>query len=186
MSRLRSSRLRPGNAPLWPAPDWWQGFGDPQLDQPDRPGAGEQSRHRPGRGAAAAGRCAGAPGRRGAAAHLELQSANATISVRPGQWRHRRTRPIACRRWVPATNWISGARIATPLQSAAGARAASAADRATVALTVTAARRQHLFPASVAARAHRSGRGQSEVHPRTLLNVVQRRVNAGYAAPAPT
>ena len=43
-----------GRAPLWPAADWWKGFGsDPQLTQLMAEAASEQSRHRASRGAAA-------------------------------------------------------------------------------------------------------------------------------------
>ena len=72
-------------------------------------------------------------------------------------------RPISAPAWAPAMNWISGARTATRWNPRRPLARASAADRATVALTVTAGDRQHLFPASVAARAAGRGARQSEI-----------------------
>ena len=63
----------PGNAPIWPAADWWKGYGDPQLDGLIATAQAQQSRPRPGRGAPPAGRCARAAGRRRPAAHREFQ-----------------------------------------------------------------------------------------------------------------
>ena len=80
--------------------------------QPDRHGAGAQSGSRPGGGAAAAGRCAGAPGRRGPAAHRGLQRQREQL-LWPDQRRLRARDRLQRRASAPAMSWISGARTAT-------------------------------------------------------------------------
>jgi len=167
------------NAPLWPARDWWTGFGDAQLSALMM--AGEANNLDIAQ-AAARLRQADARAKQAGAPLLPSLGLNANVNTLYGQ---------AKGTSLHETDW--GAALGASyeldfwgknrdaLQSAEAARAASAADRATVGLTVSAGIANSYFQLlSLRERMDiaRANLAASE----DTLRVVQRRVDAGYAA----
>jgi multidrug efflux system outer membrane protein len=166
------------NAPLWPAADWWTGFGDSQLSQLM---AAAQASNLDVIQAAARLRQADARAKQAGAALLPSLGFNPNVQALYGQGGG-----ISAHE----TDWVAELGASYELdfwgknrdavQSARAQRAASDADRATVALTVTAAVADAYFQLLslreriAIARANLAASEQ-------ILRVVQRRVGAGYA-----
>jgi NodT family efflux transporter outer membrane factor (OMF) lipoprotein len=170
----------PGNAPIWPAADWWKGFGDPQLDSLM---AVAQANNLDLAQAAARLRQADARARQAGAALLPTLSVNGTVNNLYGQ-----TRGVS----ASETDYSTGLGASYELDfwgknrdllnAAESTRAASAADRATVALTVTGGVANSYF--QLLSLRQRIAVTQDNIRAsQSILNVVQRRVTAGYAAP---
>ncbi len=170
-----------GNAPLWPAADWWKGFGDPQLD---RLIATAQANNLDIAQAAARLRQADARARQAGAALLPSLDANGAatnfygradgVSVRETDYSAGLGASYELDFWGKNRDLLDAAR---------SARAASAADRATVALTVVGGVADTYFQLlslreRIAVTLDNIDASQS------VLALVQRRVAAGYAAPA--
>jgi NodT family efflux transporter outer membrane factor (OMF) lipoprotein len=171
----------PGTAPLWPAADWWKAYGDTQLDGLI---AAAQTNNLDLAQAVARLRQADARARQAGAALLPTVNFNGAVNNFYGQTSgvsaHETDYSAALGASYELDFWGKNHDL---LNAAESARAASAADRATVALTVTGSvansyfqllsLRQRIQVAEANIRASQS-----------TLDVVQRRVTAGYAAPA--
>jgi NodT family efflux transporter outer membrane factor (OMF) lipoprotein len=170
-----------GNAPLWPSADWWKGYGDPQLDQLM---ATAQANNLDLAQAAARVRQADARARQAGAALLPTVNFNGNVSNFYGQ-----TSGVSAHE----TDYSAGFGASYELDfwgknhdllnAAESARAASAADRATVALTVTGSVADSYFQL-LSLRQRIQVTKANIAASQSTLNVVQRRVGAGYAAPA--
>lgn len=167
------------NAPIWPAPDWWQGFGDTQLSQLI---AKAQTGNLDIAQAAARLRQADARVRQAHAALLPSLALNADTSTLYGQARgtseHETDWSAALGASYELDFWGKNR---DAVDSARAARAASDADRAIVALTVTAGVADTYF--QLLSLRERIAVAKSNLQSsQQILNVVQRRVTAGYAA----
>ena len=168
----------PDRAPLWPVADWWKGFGNDQLSQLV---AEAEANNLDIAQASARLRQADARAKQAGAALLPSLGFNANLNDLYGQ---------AKGTSLHETDWSAALAASYELDfwgknrdaadSANAARAASAADRATVGLTVSASVADAYFQLLSlrermgVARANLASSEQS-------LRVVQRRVNAGYA-----
>ncbi len=169
------------NAPIWPARDWWTGFGDPQLATlMDQAEAGNLDLAQ----AAARLRQADARARQAGAALLPALGAGATVDSQ-----FARANGIS----QSETDYSAGLEASYELDfwgknrdladSAKAAVRASAADRATVALSVTAGVANSYF--QLLSLRERIGVARANLKSSgDILNVVQRRVTAGYSANA--
>ena len=141
--RLRTGR-RCGNAPIWPSPDWWQGFGDPQLASSD---SQAQADNLDIAQAAARLRQADARARQAGAALLPSLGLNAGINSLYGQSggvsQHETDYSAALGASYELDFWGKN-RDAAEFRRTARATPALA-DRATVALTVDRKRRRTLI-----------------------------------------
>lgn len=171
----------PANAPVWPAHDWWTSYGDPQLSA-----LMQQAEANNLDIAQAAARLRQADGRARQAGAALLPQVGAGASVTPQYGQVGSTS-------AQETDFNAGLQVSyeldfwgknrDALDSAQAARAASLADRQTVALTVTSGVATTYFQLLslreriVVARANLKSS-------QDILNLVQRRVNAGYSAPA--
>ena len=167
------------NAPIWPALDWWQGFDDPELTKLI---ADAQANNLDIAQAAARMRQADARVRQAHAALLPTVNFNPNVQALFGQGGGTS---------VNETDWAATFGASYELDfwgknrdTADAARAqqeASGADRATVALTVTAAVANSYF--QLLSLRERIAVAQANLKTsQDILNLVQRRVNAGYAA----
>lgn len=171
----------PGNAPIWPAADWWKGYGDPQLDGLI---ATAQGNNLDLAQAAARLRQADARARQAGAALLPSVTFNGAVTNFYGQTSgtsaHETDYSAAFGASYELDFWGKNRDL---LNAAESARAASAADRATVALTVTGSVADSYF--QLLSLRERIAVTEANIRAsQSTLNVVQRRVNAGYAAPA--
>jgi len=170
-----------GSAPLWPAADWWKGYGDPQLDSLI---ATAQAQNLDLAQAGARLRQADARARQAGAALLPTVNFNGTVNTFYGQTSgvsaHETDYSAALGASYELDFWGKNRDL---LNAAESGRAASAADRATVALTVTASVADTYF--QLLSLRQRIAVTQANIRAsQSTLDVVQRRVNAGYAAPA--
>lgn len=166
------------NAPLWPAADWWTGFGDEQLTRLMNQA---QSSNLDLLQAAARLRQADARAKQAGAALLPSVGLNASLDTLYGQAKgtslHETDWSAALGASYELDFWGKNR---DALDAANAARAASAADRATVGLTVTASvadsyfRLLSLRERIAIARANLTASEQ-------ILRLVQRRVDAGFA-----
>ena len=167
------------NAPIWPKADWWQGFGDPQLTQLI---GNAQANNLDIAQASARLRQADARVRQAHAALLPTVNFNPNIQALYGQ---------GAGASVSETDWVATLGASYELDfwgknrdavnAARASRAASTADRATVALTATAAVADAYF--QLLSLRERIALSQANFKTsQDILNLVQRRVNAGYAA----
>ena len=167
------------SAPIWPKPDWWQGFGDPQLTALI---AEAQANNLDIAQAAARLRQADARVRQAHAALLPTVNFNPNVQALFGQGGGGS---------VQETDWTAtfGAsyeldfwgKNRDAVDAARAQRAASDADRATVALTTTAAVADAYF--QLLSLRERIALAQANLKTsQDTLNLVQRRVSAGYAA----
>ena len=166
------------SAPLWPAANWWTGFGDSQLSQLM---AAAQANNLDVIQAAARLRQADARVKQAGAALLPSLSFNPNVQALYGQGGG-----ISAHE----TDWVAALGASYELdfwgknrdavQSAQAQRAASDADRATVALTVTAAVADAYFQLLSLRERIAVARANLAASEQTL-RVVQRRVDAGYA-----
>jgi outer membrane protein, multidrug efflux system len=173
------SQAARANAPIWPRADWWQGFGDGQLTELI---ATAQANNLDLAQAAARLRQADARVRQAHAALLPTLNFNPNVQSLYGQGGGTS---------ASETDWTAALGASYELDfwgknrdavdAARGQRAASDAERATVALTVTAAVANSYFQL----RSLRERIALAQANLKTsqdILNLVQRRVNAGYAA----
>lgn len=166
------------NAPLWPAKDWWKGFGDAQLSALM---TAAEANNLDIAQASARLRQADARAKQAGAPLLPSLGLNANLNTLYGQ---------AKGASLHETDW--GAALGASyeldfwgknrdaLQSAQANRAASAADRATVGLTVTAGIANTYFQLLSLRERMDIARANLAASEQTL-RVVQRRVDAGYA-----
>lgn len=169
------------NAPIWPSATWWQGFGDPQLDKLI---AQAQANNLDIFQAAARVRQADARARQAGAALLPSVGLNASATTFYGQAngvsQHETDYSATLGVSYDLDFWGKNR---DALDSATAARRASEADRATVALTITAGVANSYFQI-LALRDRIAVAHENIVSSRAILGVVQRRVTAGYAANA--
>ena len=171
----------PANAPLWPARDWWTKFGDPQLaalmDQ-------AQANNLDIVQAAARLRQADARARQAGAALLPTLGAGANVNTLFGQAngvsQHETDYSAGLQASYELDFWGKNRDL---LDSAHAAVRASRADRATVALTTTSAVANTYF--QLLSLRERIGVARANLKSsEAILNVVQRRVTAGFSANA--
>lgn len=170
-----------GNAPIWPAGDWWSRYGDPQLAALiEKAQAGNLDMVQ----AEARLRQADARARQAGAALLPTLGLNASVNSLYGQ-----TRGVSAHE----TDYSAGLGASYELDfwgrnrdlanAADAATAASAADRRTVALTVTGSVANTYF--QLLSLRERIAVAQANLESsRAILKLVQRRVDAGYSAAA--
>jgi NodT family efflux transporter outer membrane factor (OMF) lipoprotein len=177
----RFDQTAPRNAPIWPSHTWWQGFGDPQLSALI---VQAQANNLDIYQAAARLRQADARARQAGAALLPTVGVNASANTFYGQTkgvsRHETDYSAAHGVSYDLDFW---GRTRDALDSVDAARSASAADRATVALTVTAGVATSYFQLLALQDRIEIAR-QTLASSQDILNIVQRRVRAGYAANA--
>jgi NodT family efflux transporter outer membrane factor (OMF) lipoprotein len=167
------------SAPSWPKPDWWQGFGNAELT---RLVTAAESGNLDLAQAAARLRQADARARQAGAALLPSLALNANADSFYGQ---------AGGASAHETDWSAALGASYELDfwgknrdaliSANAARDASAADRATVALTVSTAVANDYFQL-LSLRARIAVARENLKTSQDILSLVQRRVGAGYAA----
>jgi NodT family efflux transporter outer membrane factor (OMF) lipoprotein len=171
----------PQNAPIWPSETWWQDFGDTQLTALI---AQAQARNLDIYQAAARVRQADARARQAGAALLPTVGLNASTNSFYGQTsgvsQHETDYSAALGVSYDLDFWGKNR---DALNSANAARTASVADRATVALTVTASVATTYFQL-LALQDRIEIAKQTLASSQDILNIVQRRVRAGYAANA--
>jgi NodT family efflux transporter outer membrane factor (OMF) lipoprotein len=168
-------------APLWPSATWWQGFDDPQLNELI---SRAQTENWDLFQASARVRQADARARQAGAAFLPTVDLNANATSFYG-----RSHEIS----IQETDYGASLGVSYDLdfwgkhrdaaQSADAARRATVADRATVALTITASVATTYFQLLSVQEHIESARANIKASEATL-DVVQRRVDAGYAAAA--
>lgn len=168
-------------APIWPKPDWWKGFGDAQLATLISEGeAGNLDIVQ----AEARLRQADARTRQAGAALLPTVGFNGNLASMygqgSGQSAHETDWMLALGASYELDFW---GKLHDTLTAAQAVQAASAADRATVGLTVTASIADTYF--QLLSLRDRIAVAQDNLKAsRDTLALVQRRVNAGYAAPS--
>ena len=171
----------PGAAPLWPAPNWWQEFSDPQLSQLI---ATAQSSNLDIAQAEARLRQADARARQAGAALLPTVNLNGAVNSlygRVGSTSQSETDYSAALGASYELDFWGKNRDAA--DAAKAALTASDADRATVALTVTASVADSYF--QLLALRDRIATARADLKSnQDILALVQRRANAGYAAAA--
>jgi multidrug efflux system outer membrane protein len=171
----------PANAPIWPAAGWWTGYGDPQLVGLIQKA---QANNLDLVQAEARLRQADAKARQAGAALLPTLGLNGTVNTFYGE-----TRGVSAHE----TDYSAGLDASYELDfwgknrdllnAAQAARAASAADRRTVALTVTGGVATTYF--QLLSLRERIAVAQANLKSSSeILGVVQRRVTAGYSAAA--
>lgn len=166
-------------APLWPARDWWTGFGDTQLSALM---ATAETGNLDIAQAAARLRQADARAKQAGAPLLPSLGLNANANTLYGQAKgaslHETDWSAALGASYELDFWGKNR---DALQSATAARAASAADRATVGLTVSAGVADTYFQLLSLRERMDIARANLAASEETL-RVVQRRVDAGYSA----
>jgi NodT family efflux transporter outer membrane factor (OMF) lipoprotein len=167
------------NAPVWPSQDWWQGFEDPQL-------AALVAQAQAGNldivQAAARLRQADARARQAGAALLPSVGLNAGVNSFYGQSGSVSQRETDYSVALGASYELDfWGKNRDALDSANFARDASLADRATVALTATSSVANAYFQL-LALRERLAVAKANLKSSEDILNIVQRRVKAGYAA----
>jgi NodT family efflux transporter outer membrane factor (OMF) lipoprotein len=169
------------NAPIWPSAGWWAEYGDPQLTTLIEKA---QAANLDLAQAEARLRQADAKARQAGAALLPTLGLNADVSNLYGRSGGASARETDYSAGLGASYeldfWGKNRDLA---DAADAARAASAADRRTVALTVTGSVANSYF--QLLALRDRIAVAQANLQSsQSILNVVQRRVTAGYAAAA--
>jgi NodT family efflux transporter outer membrane factor (OMF) lipoprotein len=171
----------PVNAPVWPAHDWWSSYDDPQLSALM---AEAEADNLDIAQAAARLREADARARQAGAALLPAVGAGASVSPQYGQ---------VGSTSAQETDFNAGLQVSyeldfwgknrDALDSARAASLASRADRQTVALTVTSGVATTYFQL-LSLRERIAVARANLKSAQDILNIVQRRVSAGYSAPA--
>jgi multidrug efflux system outer membrane protein len=169
----------PQNALVWPALDWWTNFGDPQLSSLIQ---AAQNNNLDIAQAEARLRQADARARQAGAALLPSLGLNGNVNSLYGQTgntsAHETDYSAALGASYELDFWGKNRDAA---DSAKAARAASTADRQTVALTVTGSVADSYF--QLLSLRERIGVAEANLKSSAdILGVVQRRVSAGYAA----
>ena len=168
-------------APVWPAHDWWSNYGDPQLSALMTQA---ETNNLDIAQAAARLKQADARARQAGAALLPQLGAGASVTPQYGQ---------VGSTSAQETDFNVGLQVSyeldfwgknrDALDSAEAARAASLADRQTVALTVTSGVATTYFQL-LSLRERIAVAKANLKSAKDILNLVQRRVTAGYSAPA--
>jgi len=171
----------PANGPIWPAHDWWSNYGDPQLTTLMQQA---EANNLDIAQAAARLRQADARARQAGAALLPTVGANASVTPQYGQVGSTSSQE---------TDFNAGLQVSyeldfwgknrDALDSARAAALASRADRETVALTVTSGVATAYFQL-LSLRERIAVARANLKSAQDILRVVQRRVTAGYSAPA--
>ena len=170
-----------GNAPVWPAKDWWTNYGDPQLaalmDQ-------AQANNLDIAQAAARLRQADARARQAGAALLPQVGAGANVNTLYGQANGTSLHETDYSAGLDASYELDfWGKNRDLLDSAKAALRASEADRATVALTVTSGVANTYFQL-LSLRERLAVARANLKSAQDILGVVQRRVTAGFSANA--
>jgi NodT family efflux transporter outer membrane factor (OMF) lipoprotein len=170
-----------GTAPLWPDRDWWTRYGDPQLSTLM---AQAQAGNLDLAQASARLRQADAKARQAGAALLPTLGADGNISSQYGQsgsqWLHETDYSTNLSASYELDFWGKNR---ASLESADASTRSSAADRETVALTVTSGVANTYF--QLLSLRERVAVAKANLQTsQDILKLVQRRVDAGYAAPA--
>jgi NodT family efflux transporter outer membrane factor (OMF) lipoprotein len=167
------------SAPLWPSESWWEGFGDPQLTALI---ARAQANNLDLYQAAARVRQADARARQAGAALLPTIGLNGSTNTFYGQAsgvsQHETDYSTALGVSYDLDFWGKNRDL---VSSADAARNATIADRATVALTVTAGVANTYFQLLALRDRIETARANLKSS-QDILNIVERRVRAGYAA----
>lgn len=168
----------PANAPAWPARDWWTRYGDPQLSTlMDQAQAGNLDIAQ----AAARLRQADARARQAGAALLPQVGAGANIDTFYGRANGASLRETDYNAGLNASYELDfWGKNRDLLDSARAAVRASDADRATVALTVTSGVANTYFQL-LSLRERLAVARDNLKSAQDILNLVQRRVTAGYS-----
>lgn len=171
----------PANAPAWPAHDWWSNYGDAELSTLVKEA---ETNNLDIAQAAARLRQADARARQAGAALLPVVSASGSVTPQYGQ---------VGSTSAQETDFNAGLQVSyeldfwgknrDALESAQAARAASLADRQTVALTVTSGVATTYFQL-LSLRDRIAVARANLKSAQDILNLVLRRVTAGYSAPA--
>ena len=171
----------PANAPLWPAADWWTNYHDPQLAALM---AQAQAGNLDMAQAAARLRQADARARQAGAALLPQVGANGSVNTLYGQANGVSQHETDYRAGLDVSYELDfWGKNRDLLDSAHAAVRASNADRATVALTVTSGVANTYF--QLLSLRERIAVAQANLKSaQDILNLVQRRVTAGYSANA--
>jgi NodT family efflux transporter outer membrane factor (OMF) lipoprotein len=171
----------PSNAPIWPAGNWWASYGDPQLAALIEKA---QVANLDLAQAEARLRQADARARQAGAALLPTLDLNASVNSLYGETRGVSARETDYSAGLGASYELDFWGKNRDLANAADAgRAASEADRRTVALTVTGSVANSYF--QLLSLRERIAVAQANLQSsQAILNLVQRRVDAGYSAPA--
>jgi multidrug efflux system outer membrane protein len=169
------------NAPIWPASGWWKGYGDPQFSALIEQA---QSRNLDLNQAEARLRQADARARQAGAALLPTIGLNGNVNSFYGQSNGTSAHETDYSAGLGASYeldfWGKNRALAN---AAAAARTASAADRQTVALSITAGVANGYF--QLLSLRERIAVAQANLQSsQSILNLVQRRVSAGYSAAA--
>ena len=171
----------PVSAPVWPAHDWWAGYGDPQLSTLI---AQAEANNLDIAQAAARLRQADARARQAGAALLPQVGAGGGVDTlygaANGTAQHETDFNLGLDVSYELDFWGKNR---DALESAEAARAASRADRQTVALTVTSGVATTYFQL-LSLRERIAVARANLKSSQDILNLVQRRVTAGYSAPA--
>jgi len=175
------AQTAPPNAPVWPARDWWKSYGDPQLSDLM---AQAEANNLDIVQASARLRQADARARQAGAALLPSLGANAGVSSQYGQTGGTRLQETDYNAGLGASYELDfwGRNRAT-LDSADAATRASAADRETVALTVASGVANTYF-LLLSLRERIAVARANLKSALAFLDIVHRRVAAGYAANA--
>ena len=171
----------PKNAPIWPTSDWWTSYGDPQLAALI---AAAQTRNLDLAQAEARLRQADAKARQAGAALLPTLGVSGNVNSLYGRTSGASARETDYSIGLAASYeldfWGKNRDLAN---AAEAARAASAADRQTVALTITGSVASTYF--QLLSLRERIAVAQANLQSsQAILRLVQRRVDAGYAAAA--
>jgi NodT family efflux transporter outer membrane factor (OMF) lipoprotein len=171
----------PANAPVWPAHDWWNNYGDPQLSALM---AEAEANNLDIAQAAARLRQADARARQAGAALLPTVGAGASVTPQYGQVGSTSAQETDFNAGLDVSYELDfWGKNRDALDSAKAASLASRADRQTVALTVTSGVATTYFQL-LSLRERIAVARANLKSAQDILNLVQRRVTAGYAAPA--
>jgi NodT family efflux transporter outer membrane factor (OMF) lipoprotein len=174
-------QISAASPPIWPSPDWWRGFGDPQLSVLE---ASAEAGNFDIVQAAARLRQADARTRQAGAALVPAIGLNANTNSYYGQTGSTSQQETDWSAALAASYELDfWGKNRDAVDAATALRAASAADRATVALTVAASVADTYFQLlslreRIAVAKANLNSGQQ------ILDVLQRRVTAGYGAPS--
>jgi multidrug efflux system outer membrane protein len=171
----------PVSAPLWPAHDWWTNYGDPQLSTLMQQA---EANNLDIAQAAARLRQADARARQAGAALLPQVGAGGSVNTLYGQANGTAEHETDFNGGLDVSYELDfWGKNRDALDSADAARAASLADRQTVALTVTSGVATTYFQL-LSLRERIAVARANLKSAQDILNLVQRRVTAGYSAPA--
>jgi multidrug efflux system outer membrane protein len=171
----------PVNTPVWPAQDWWTNYGDPQLSALMTQA---EANNLDIAQAAARLRQADARARQAGAALLPQVGAGGSVNTLYGDANGTAQHETDFNAGLDVSYELDfWGKNRDALESAQAARAASRADRQTVALTITSGVATTYFQL-LSLRERIAVARANLKSSQDILNLVQRRVTAGYSAPA--